>query len=85
MKRTSLPLQRRAFIAGLGGTAVWPVVARGQERVRRIGVLMSVDANDPEMQGLVVALTQGLREATARPDRSESGFPRGSVGASLTH
>jgi hypothetical protein len=28
MKRTSLPLQRRDFIAGLGSAAAWPVVAR---------------------------------------------------------
>src|SRR4029077_20605259 len=27
MKRASLPLQRRAFIAGLGSAAAWPLVA----------------------------------------------------------
>ena len=42
-------MRRREFIAGLGGAAVWPVVARAQQtdRVRRIGVLMSGDENDP--------------------------------------
>jgi putative ABC transport system substrate-binding protein len=58
-------VKRREFITLLSGAAAWPLAARAQqgERVRRIGVLMSVDANDPEMQGLVAALMQGLREA----------------------
>jgi hypothetical protein len=39
------------FIAGLGGTAAWPVVARTQgERVRRVGVLMNNAGDDPEGQ-----------------------------------
>jgi hypothetical protein len=58
-------MQRRQFITLLGGAAAWPLAARAQqgERMRRIGVLMSVDANDQEVQGLVAALMQGLREA----------------------
>ena len=41
-------MRRRQFIAGLGSTATWPVLARAQqpERVRRIGVLMPGDEND---------------------------------------
>ncbi len=42
-------MKRRQFIAGLGSAAVWPVVARAQQgdRVRRIGVLMPGNENDP--------------------------------------
>jgi len=59
-------IKRREFITLLGGAAVaWPLVARGQsttERVRRIGVLMSTTADDPEGQARIAALHQGLQE-----------------------
>jgi hypothetical protein len=43
-------MKRRAFMAGPGSAVVWPVVARAQQgnRVRRIGVLLPYDENDPE-------------------------------------
>jgi putative ABC transport system substrate-binding protein len=53
---------RRQFIACLGSAATWPVVARSQQgdRVRRIGVLMPGDENDPAQKTYFSALTQAL-------------------------
>src|SRR5262245_12965276 len=55
---------RRAFIAGLGGVAAWPMVARGQqgEPVRRIGVLMNTGVDVPESQARLAAFMQGLQK-----------------------
>jgi putative ABC transport system substrate-binding protein len=60
-----LDLRRRQFITLLGGAAaVWPLAARAQQtdRVRRIGVLMNLTADDPEAPGRVAAFAQGLGE-----------------------
>ena len=57
-------MRRREFIAALGGAAAWPFVARGQqtERVRRVGVLMALGADDPESKARVTAFVQGLAQ-----------------------
>jgi len=59
-------MSRREFITLLGSAAVaWPLDARAQqrERMRRIGVLMHLAADDPEGQSRLAAFLQGLQEA----------------------
>ena len=54
-------LKRRAFITLLAGVAAWPLVAQAQgERVRRIGVLMPLTADDPLGQSRIAALREEL-------------------------
>jgi putative ABC transport system substrate-binding protein len=58
-------VNRREFITLLGGAAAaWPMAARGQQdgRMRRIGALMNLAADDSESQVRVVAFAQGLSE-----------------------
>ena len=57
-------MRRRAFITLLGGAAAaWPlpVLAQQKERVRRIGVLNTFAAEDPEGQARIAAFLQALQ------------------------
>jgi ABC-type uncharacterized transport system substrate-binding protein len=59
-------VNKRQFITLLGGgvAASWPLAARAQlrERMRRVGVLMSLSENDPEAQAQIEAFRQGLQQ-----------------------
>jgi len=57
-------MRRRDFLGAIGGSAAaWPFAVQAQERVRRIGVIASVAADDPETYARMGAFHQGLQEA----------------------
>jgi putative ABC transport system substrate-binding protein len=55
-------LGRREFIAALRGAVAWPLATRAQQReqMRRVGLLMPYDENNPEPKGRISAFTQAL-------------------------
>jgi putative ABC transport system substrate-binding protein len=57
-------MKRREFLRLLGGAAAWPLAARAQqsERMRRVGVLMSYNENDPDAKAQLSAFVEGLAE-----------------------
>jgi putative ABC transport system substrate-binding protein len=57
-------MKRREFIALIGGTAAWPLSTRAQQgqRMRRIGVLMNLAADDKEGQARLTAFVQALSD-----------------------
>jgi putative ABC transport system substrate-binding protein len=68
-----LDRRRRQFLTLLGGAAAsWPLAARAQqvERMRRIGVLMALAADDPEGQARIKVFEQGLNELGWSVDRN---------------
>src|SRR5262249_33719572 len=57
-------MRRREFITLLGGAAAWPRTTRAQqaERMRRVGVISTLPADDPEGTARTTALLQTLQE-----------------------
>jgi putative ABC transport system substrate-binding protein len=61
----AIEIGRRELIAAFGGaTLAWPLAARAQqgERVRRIGLLQGLAADDPVAQANNAAFVQGLQQ-----------------------
>jgi putative ABC transport system substrate-binding protein len=58
-------VRRREFTTLLGGAMIaWPFAARSQqpERMRRVGVLSALTADDPEGQTRVAAFREALQK-----------------------
>ena len=53
-------MKRRAFIAGLGGAAAWPFVARGQQAAMPVAGYLNVLSPEPRR---LAAFLKGLQEA----------------------
>ena len=76
-------LKRREFITLIGGAAALPLAARAQQgdRMRRIGVLMSFDENDPVAKTYLSAFTRALADLgwtegrNVRVDLRWGGYP----------
>jgi putative tryptophan/tyrosine transport system substrate-binding protein len=66
-------MRRREFIGGVGAVvSVWPSRVRAQpsERKRRIGVLVGLAENDPEIKARLAGFRQGLERLGWSEDRN---------------
>ena len=58
-------MQRRKFVAALGyavASASWPLAVGAQQRMRRVGMLNTLAADDPESSLRIAAFAQGLQQ-----------------------
>jgi putative tryptophan/tyrosine transport system substrate-binding protein len=56
-------IARRELITLVGGAAAWPLAARAQQTIRRIGMLLPAAADDAEFQTRVGAFLEGLQQS----------------------
>jgi len=56
-------MRRRDFIKGIVGWTAWPLAARAQERIVRLGALMVVAETDLESARLAGVFERGLGAA----------------------
>src|SRR5262249_9727665 len=68
-RRDNRMMERRAFITLIGSAAAWPLAARAQERVRKVGLLMGTES-DPDVRARVKAFRQRLGELGWSEDRN---------------
>ena len=75
-------MNRRTFIAALGGAAAWPRVAWGQQsgQLRRIGILNPLAADDSEQRARISAFQQALQQLGWTEDRNVRFDYRSSAG-----
>ena len=55
-------MKRRAFVAGLGSAAVWPVVARAQQPTMLVIGFLGTQSSEDEYKDVTVPFLQGLKE-----------------------
>jgi putative ABC transport system substrate-binding protein len=55
-------LKRREFITLLGAAAAWPLAARAQQTIRRVGMLQPAAADDAEFRTRARAFLEGLQQ-----------------------
>ena len=71
-------IQRREFIAGIGGAAAWPAVARAQQPAMPvIGYLFTQSADD--FRFLTVQFFLGLKEAGYVEGQNVAVCPSGNI------
>jgi len=56
-------MRRREFISLFGGATAWPLAARAQQTMRRIGILLPAAAGDAEFQPRVGAFLKALQQS----------------------